>query len=105
MIRVALMVDTRSLGCAVKRQTSGIMRVDYVALLRLAGGTLSGIPHRVPGAIWKRASEWARGQLFLVRGIGSRQSVRAAASREPTEHIAQHPTQQFWIDLSRLCRL
>jgi len=36
MIRVALMVDTRSLGCAVKRQTAGIMRVDYVALLRLA---------------------------------------------------------------------
>ena len=36
MIRVALMVDTRSLGCAAKRQTGGIMRIDYGALLRLA---------------------------------------------------------------------
>ena len=36
MIRVALMVDTRSLGCAVKRQTGGIMRIDFGALLRLA---------------------------------------------------------------------
>ncbi len=36
MIRVALMVDTRSLGCAVKRQTGGIMRIDYGALLRQA---------------------------------------------------------------------
>ena len=36
MMRVTLMVDTTSPGCAVKRQTGGIMRVDYVALLRLA---------------------------------------------------------------------
>jgi len=36
MIRVALMVDSRSLGSAVKRQTRGIMRIDYGALLRLA---------------------------------------------------------------------
>ncbi|MBN1317206.1 MAG: NYN domain-containing protein [Anaerolineales bacterium] len=71
MIRVALMVDIRSLGCAAKRQTAGIKRVDYSALLRLAE---QGIHHSMhKGKLtWKEE----RSLVFVAAYLGPSENTR-----------------------------
>ena len=71
MIRVALMVDTRSLGCAVKRQTGGTMRIDYGALLCLAERGVRRALHAE-----KMAWQEERCLIFVAAYLGPSQNSR-----------------------------
>ena len=71
MVRVALMVDTRSLGSAVKRQTRGIMRVDYGALLRLAEDGVRQALH-----VGKMAWQEKRSLVFVAAYLGPSENTR-----------------------------
>lgn len=71
MIRVALMVDSRSLGSAVKRQTRGRMRVDYGALLRLAENGLRQALHA-----GKIAWQEERCLVFVAAYLGPSANLR-----------------------------
>ncbi|MBN1314589.1 MAG: NYN domain-containing protein [Anaerolineales bacterium] len=71
MIRVALMADIRSLGCAVKRQTAGIKRVDYSALLQLA-------EQGIRRAMYTKKPTWKeeRSLVFAVAYLGPSENTR-----------------------------